>query len=288
VTSWNSGAARIFGYSAEEMVDQPISVLAPPDRKNEMTSILERIARGERVEHFRSVRRTKAGKDLQVSITVSPVRDENGKIFGASKILRDITAQFEAEKETALQRERLHVTLRSIGDAVLATDTDGRIAYLNPVAEKLTGWPYEQAMGRLLEEVLRIINEETRKPAENPVAKVFREGTVVGLANHTVLISRQGTEIAIEDSAAPIRDDQGELKGVVLVFHDATMERKTQDMLRKAERLAAAARLSASVAHEINNPLASVMYLIYMAKTAPDTPPAMSSISRLRSRRSSA
>ena len=275
VTSWNSGAERIFGYSAEEMIGQPISVLSPPDLKNEMMDILEQIGRGERVDHFRSVRRTKAGKDLQVSITVSPIRDESGRIVGASKIVRDITAQAVAEKEVARQRERLNVTLRSIGDAVIAADTAGRVDYLNPVAENLTGWSSEEAMGRPLEEVLRIINEETRKPAENPVAKVLREGKVVGLANHTVLISRQGTEIAIDDSAAPIRDDRGELTGVVLVFHDASVERRSQDMLRKAEKLAAAARLSASVAHEINNPLAAIMYLIFTAKTAPDAPPAV-------------
>ena len=119
----------------------------------------------------------------------------------------------------------LATTLTSIGDAVIATDGEGRVKYLNPIAEALTGWPQAEAAGRPMEEVFPIINEHNRRPVEHPVARVISEGTIVGLANHTVLIARDGTESPIEDSAAPIKNEQGETTGVVMVFRDVTAER---------------------------------------------------------------
>jgi PAS domain S-box-containing protein len=273
ITTWNSGAEKIFGYTADEIIGQSVSVLAPPERKNEMPEILERIRRGEHIAPFPSIRRTKDGKLIHVSVSVSPVRDANGTIVGASKIVRDITAQVEAQREIALQREWLQVTLQSIGDAVITTDTQGCVSYLNPVAEALSGWSSQDAAGRPLPEVMQIVNEITRQPAPNPVTRVLREGVTVGLANHTVLISRDGTERAIDDSAAPIRDNRGQLIGVVLVFRDVTAERRSQQVLQQTEKLAAAARLSATVAHEMNNPLAAVVNLIYIARNTPGAPP---------------
>jgi len=229
VTSWNAGAERIYGYSAEEIIGQPVSVLSP-DCPQEMPQTLERIKRGERVEHYRSLRRTKAGQPLQMSLTISPLRDASGQITGASTIGRDITAEVRAQEEIAEQRERLRVTLGSIGDAVLATDARGRVTYLNPVAGRLTGWTAEEAAGRPLEEVFRIINEESRQTAENPVARVLREGKVVGLANHTLLIARGGQELAIDDSAAPIRGVHGVMMGVVLIFRDISQKRAVEKL----------------------------------------------------------
>lgn len=130
--------------------------------------------------------------------------------------LKDI---FFAEKELA------QVTLQSIGDAVITTDVQGNIKYFNPVAEKLTGWKAEEAEGLPLSEVFLILNEVTRKPADNPIHKVLLEGEIVGLANHTILIARDGKEYAIEDSAAPIRDRQGQIIGAIIVFHDVTQAR---------------------------------------------------------------
>jgi PAS domain S-box-containing protein len=138
-------------------------------------------------------------------------------------------------EELARQREWFQVTLSSIGDAVITTDLEGAVTFLNPAAEAMTGWKDEEAIGRPLTEVFKIINEKTREPAENPITKVLREGVVVGLANHTALIARDGTETAIEDSAAPIKDATGKILGAVMVFQDVTERRKAEIARRRAE-----------------------------------------------------
>jgi PAS domain S-box-containing protein len=141
------------------------------------------------------------------------------------------------ETETARRKseERYRITLMSVGDGVITSDVSGRVEQLNPVAEALTGWQQAEAFGKPVEEVFRIINEETRRPVKNPVNRVLREGIVAGLANHTVLIARDGSEHPIADSGAPIRDEKGAISGVVLVFRDQTAERETERTLRESE-----------------------------------------------------
>jgi PAS domain S-box-containing protein len=140
-----------------------------------------------------------------------------------------------AQRQTDEQRELLRVTVASIGDAVMTTDTAGQVTSLNPVAESLIGWTNGDAVGRPLEEVFRIVNEQTRQAVGNPVTKVLAEGQIVGLANHTVLIARDGTERPIDDSAAPIREEHGRIVGVVLVFRDITERRRAEQELRQTE-----------------------------------------------------
>src|SRR5262249_4808929 len=140
--------------------------------------------------------------------------------------------------------QRLGGTVRSIGDAVIATDAQGLVVFMNPVAETLTGWDVDAARGRDLPEVFRIVNAETRNAVESPAARVLREGVVVGLANHTVLLARDGREIPIDDSGAPIRDAGGELMGVVLVFRDVA-EREARERERRQIQWAEAARVAA-------------------------------------------
>ena len=153
----------------------------------------------------------------------------------------------ERELYEALVRTEceLRATLFSIGDGVISVDLDGRILMTNPVAEQMTGWNEEEAHGRLLEEVFHIINEETRAKVENPVKRVLREGTVIGLANHTILIARDGTECAIADCGSPIYDKEGRVTGVVLVFRDQTEKRKAEKAV--AEALAFAESIVATV-----------------------------------------
>jgi PAS domain S-box-containing protein len=192
---------------------------------------------------FRRIRRTMRGtlgRQYHFSISGTPFCDADGRFAGYRGAMTDETESVELLEraclseqqarqlaaELAEQHELLRVTLRSIGDGVITTDGEGKVVWLNPVAERLTGWPVQEALGRPLPEVFRIVNETTREPRDNPVATCLAQGRVIGLANHTVLISREGDEFGIEDSAAPIRTERGEILGVVLVFHDVTEQRQ--------------------------------------------------------------
>jgi PAS domain S-box-containing protein len=169
-------------------------------------------------------------------------------------------------EELFQSEQRLRTTLDSIGDGVITCDAAGRIQMMNPVARALTGWNQPEADGQPLEKVFHIVNEISRQTLETPVAKVKRLDRIVGMANHTMLIRKDGTELNVSDSGAPIRNKSGEIIGIVLVFRDITMERKTQDALIANEKLAVAGRLAATIAHEIHNPLDSVSNLLYLMR----------------------
>jgi PAS domain S-box-containing protein len=162
--------------------------------------------------------------------------------------------------------QQLRTTLASIGDGVITCDAEGRVQLMNPVASELTGWTQAEAEGKPLEQVFRIVDEATRNPVEDPVAKVKRLDSVVGISSQTVLLRKDGTELDIADSGSPIRNQAGNTTGIVLVFRDITMERKTQDALIANEKLAVAGRLAATIAHEIHNPLDSVSNLLYLMR----------------------
>ena len=255
VASWNSGAERIKQYQASEIVGQHISRFYPPEdvesgkpRKELQVAVAE----GKFEEEAWRVR--KDGSRFWASVVITALRDESGQLRGFGKVTRDVTERRRAEEharrllqEEAVrkaaeeyaqvierQREQLRVTLTSIGDAVITTDAEGRVTLLNPVAQTLTGWK-EEATGCPLEEVFHIINELTCQPADNPVNRVMHEGTVVGLANHTALVAKDGAVRPIEDSAAPIRDEHGQIFGVVLVFRDATERRTAEAAIRHSE-----------------------------------------------------
>jgi PAS domain S-box-containing protein len=231
IRSCNAKAEQLFGYERRELVGQSIRMLIPPDRQSEEDEILARIRRGERVEHFETIRLASGGRALDISLSVSPIRDGAGRIIGVAKIARDISEQKRLARELETQREWFRVTLGSIGDAVIASDSEGRVSYLNEPAVALTGWSAPDAMGQPLAEVFHIVNEKTRKRVDNPAEVVLRTGHVVGLANHTVLIDRNGVDRPIADSAAPIRGADGRMIGVVLVFRDVTNQRHAEDAI---------------------------------------------------------
>jgi PAS domain S-box-containing protein len=195
-----------------------------------------------------------------------------GLVFLALYIIREMDQREKHAAEIREREEWFRVTLGSIGDAVIATDKNGTVSYANQVAEDLTGIKLSEAKGKAIHEVFPIFNEHTRRPVDNPVAKVLESGRIMGLANHTVLQRRDGGLIPIEDSAAPIYDDQNQLRGVVMVFRDVTLEKQSQSVMRKAEKLAAAGRLAATMAHEINNPLEAVGNLIYIVRHTANLP----------------
>jgi diguanylate cyclase (GGDEF)-like protein/PAS domain S-box-containing protein len=221
----NPAFVQMLGYSsAEEIYRVPVTSLYwyPSDRD---TYVRRMESEGE-VRNDEYVLRRKDGSMVVVVANGRVVRDKQGRITGYEGTISDITERKKAETAVFQAKERAQVTLQSIGDAVITTDSEGRIDYMNPVAESLTGWENHEAQGRLMTEVLTVVEEGTREAGESPIIRCLREGQVLGLAQHTALIARRGQEIAIQDSAAPIRDRAGNLIGAVMVFHDVSKERR--------------------------------------------------------------
>ncbi len=186
---------------------------------------------------------------------------------GNSPLLTNSTFAPKPKKadQLAESRERFQITLNSLGDAVIATDAESDVTYINPVAQKLTGWEnHSEARGKPLAEVMRLVDGRSRAPLADPVQIVRATGTVVGLTNNILLISRSGPEYPIEMNGAPIKNDHDELVGVVVVFRDITQRRQTEQTLRASDRLSQAGRLAATIAHEIRNPLDTVSNLLFL------------------------
>ena len=175
-------------------------------------------------------------------------------LFTCALIIAIGQAMRSAQARAGERGELLQVTLRSIGDAVITTDTEGRVTTLNAVAESLTGWTQSEALGQPLDRVFRILNDETRQPVENPATRALREGVVVGLANHTVLIHKDGREQPIDDSAAPIRDERGHVSGCVLIFRDVAAQRRMEK--ERASQLLTA-RVLASIVESSDDAIVS-------------------------------
>ena len=244
--------------------------LATMDKIRQLTNVM--MQEETSTEQVRMTAYRRSVRSTIISIYFATILAVLGLLLLAFRILREMDLREKHGAEIREREEWFRVTLTSIGDAVIATDRQGIVTFVNPVAAQLTGTNFALAKGKPIQEIFPIFHEYTHQVSENPVKKVLEHGKIVGLANHTVLRHRDGSLTPIEDSAAPIRNDNGDVVGVVLVFRDATYHRKSQEVLRKAEKLAAAARLAATVAHEINNPLEAVGNLIYLAKAAPEMP----------------
>ena len=239
----NPAFSDTLGWSKEELLARPFLDFVHPDDRAATRQEIENLAAGGKVLEFVNRYQCRDGSWRWLSWKCTPLQD--GTIYAT---VRDFTALKLAEQALRRSEESLYVTLASIGDGVLATDAEGRVTMMNPIAATLTGWTQEQALGRPVAEVLHIIDQETRQPAIIPVQRVLASGEVETLPAHTIAIARDGTERPIADSAAPIRDKNGRVLGVVLVFHDVTEERRAL-ALEKAratvlERLANAATLS--------------------------------------------
>jgi diguanylate cyclase (GGDEF)-like protein/PAS domain S-box-containing protein len=229
--SVNPAFVGILGYrSAEELYALPSVTMLywnPADR-GEFARRLE--AAGE-VRNAEYALRRRDGQQIVVLESARAVRDPEGRTVAFEGTIADITERKRAEQAVFQEKERAQVTLQSIGDAVITADADGRIDYMNPVAELLTGWSLGDVQGRRIEEVLRLLDDTTRQPLENPLLRALRSGASVGPTDHTVLLDRDGREKAIQDSAAPIRDRGGRVVGAVVVLHDVTRERRLRRAL---------------------------------------------------------
>lgn len=237
----NQAAARLIGYaSPEELLSTPVRQLMDrfeiTDESGSafpLDQLPGRIALqgGHPSDIVLRFKIKATGEERWSIVSASPVLDAQGRPQMAVNSFRDITAWRRAEEAVAEQREYLRVTITSIGDAVIATDRQGCVTFMNPVAENLTGWREAEAKGQPFDEVFRIFDEHTLLPAQDPFTRVIREGIVVGLGNHTLLERKDGSRIPIEDSAAPIKDQMGSVVGVVLVFRDAAERRQAEATL---------------------------------------------------------
>ncbi len=196
---------------------------------------------------------------MDILLRAYALKDEDGRIVNLVGVHTDITEQKLSEINLATEKERLAITLRSIGDGVITTDVSGNIILLNKVAEQLTGWSQEEAVGRPLNEVFHIISELTGELCENPVTKVISSSQTIDLAAHTVLVARDGIERRIADSGAPILDAESNIIGVVLVFRDVTEQIKIEKELLKVKKLESIGVLAGGIAHDFNNILTSIL-----------------------------
>ncbi len=224
----NKSFEKLTGLSSGDIIGKAITEVLPNIKEDsfDWIEVYGRVAL-----NCKSIKFEQYSSVLSRWYAVNAYSDKKGFFV---TVFHDITKMKEMQKAILEEKERLRVTLFSIGDAVITTDNHSKVTMINKVAENLTGWCMSDAVGRPLSEVFNIINEITRLPCINPVEKVLEEGTIQELANHTALISKQGKEISIADSGAPIKDDEGNILGVVLVFRDVTEQKNLQNEILKS------------------------------------------------------
>ncbi len=229
----------MFGFTKVE------EIYALPSAEALYWNPVERVEFARRVEsegeirNFEFIARHRSGKQLVLLENARAIRDSVGRFVGYEGTLNDITERKRAEQAVFEEKERAEVTLQSIGDAVISTDATGRIDYMNPVAESLTGWNADEARGRAIVDVLNLVSEQKHEPLENPLLRALGRSEVrgegrggePGIGDHSVLVTRSGQEVAIQESAAPICNRQGRMIGAVIVFHDVTKERRLKRAL---------------------------------------------------------
>jgi len=265
----NESVIKSTGYSKEELIGNSINILNPPDETDLVPLRIQKIAE----QGFARFEATHIRKDgtlfpIEVFARVIEIGGQNFIIA----IDRDITERKKTESLLTEEKERLLVTLRSIGDAVITTDINGNIVIMNKIAEQLTGWTLQEAFGKSLSEIFHIINEQTREKCENLVDKIIKSGGICELANHTIIILRDGTERIIADSGAPIFDKDYNIIGIVIVFRDITEKIKTEASLQNMQKLEALGILAGGIAHDFNNLLTGIFGYIEMTKLCINEP----------------
>jgi len=252
--------------SAEELLEGQHLLDQTRQRQREFIAA-EDVLRAQRSRRAKALNAAVIGSAVGLSLLVAVV------LFTLTRReLMALSATYEKHLQAEAQqlqklkegREQMQITLKSLGEAVVSTDQTGSLSFINPAAQQLTGWDGSNAEGRLFNEVVRLSDERTGSPVEDPIEAVRRAQKVVGFSNSLVLSSRDGKEYPVELTGAPIFNDGKQVVGVVVVFRDVTHRRQTEQTLRTSERLTLAGRLSATIAHEIRNPLDTVTNLVYL------------------------
>ena len=267
----NPAVCEIFGYSSDELVEQGFIDLTHPDDVARSRQVMGEVlaSRGRRVQFSkRYVHRD--GHTIWADVSSALIYDASGEPSHFITHVLDVTERRVAEIALAEERQRLSITLRSIGDGVITTDVGGTILTLNLAAEKLTGWAESEAAGRPLREVFRTRGRTTGEPCADPVGRVIASGHPVEIEPSTILLSRDGTEHEVADSASPIRDEHGVTSGVVVVFRDVTEKQRLIEAAQRAQRLESLGVLAGGIAHDFNNLLTGIYGNIEMARLADD------------------
>ncbi|MGC4121003.1 MAG: PAS domain S-box protein [Myxococcales bacterium] len=259
----NPAADRILGLANAQFEGKTLEDAFPPLAATEVPARYREAARdgkGWRTEQIAYQHGQISGAYDVTAFQVAPME--------MAALFVDITERKRAELALAQEKERLSVTLRSIGDAVISTDVSGRVTLMNRMAERLTGYKAAEAVGKPIGEVFRIIDPATRERRDDPVQKVLATGGVVELSGRTVLLSRDGAERSIGDSGAPIRDDRSQVVGVVLVFRDTTERERLEEAERRAQRLESLGLLAGGIAHDFNNLLSGLFSYVDLTREA--------------------
>ena len=244
VQTWNRGAEGIYGYSAAEMIGKTMQVLLPPNRMGEEVSILRAIQSGECVHHFATPRVSKGGRSINVSLTVSPIRNRQGRIIGASHVARDVTDRVKFQRAVA----HLAAIVDFSDDAIIGKSADGVIETWNGGAERIYGYTASEMIGGSLARLL----PEDRLQEEKDILRRIKVGERVSHFD-TVRLRKDGTQVEVSLTLSPIRNGAGEIVGVSHVARDITLDRQYEEKLRLSQKMEAVGRLAGGIAHDFNN-----------------------------------
>jgi two-component system sensor kinase FixL len=255
ILTWNSGATRLYGYTPDEIRGRSIGLLVPEDRRDELATILERIKSGHPVDRHETVRRTKDGTTLAVSVSVSPIRDDTGQVVGAASVARDLTPQKEAESARRASDLRWRSIVESAVDGIVVIDARGRIESFNPAAERLFGYSGSEVVGR---NVSMLMPSPYREGHDGYLARYLREGAarIIGIGREVTGLRRDGTVFPLHLSVGEI-SGEGERR-FTGILHDLTARVRLEEQIREQAALARLGEMAAVIAHEVKNPLAGV------------------------------
>jgi len=257
VTHWNPAATKIFGYEEDEVVGRSILMLIPEELYSEEEEILRKLKAGERIIHRETIRLTKTGERVQVSLTISPIRDENDNVIGAAKVARNISDQKKADES----RFRLAAIVESADDAIISKDLNGIVKSWNDAASRIFGFEAAEMIGQ---SILKIIPDDLHYEEEEILRKL-RDGERID-HYETTRTKKNGVLLEVSVTISPIRDETGRVIGASKIVRDISDRKRVERLLIQSEKLSATGRMAAAVAHEINNPLESLINLVFLAR----------------------